>query len=141
MSNITKWLDDLIDGLTGVFLPHRESEIEEIHVAKMAASAILYKIIVINAKQEDQRNLFYRFYKSEFNASDEELDSIYKEALKIQGTDLQLMELLNSLLNKHKNLKLQIITHMNNYAQLQDIEQSQRKMFEQAVDILSSFED
>jgi len=141
MSNITKWLDDLIDGLTGVFLPHRESEIEEIHVAKMAASAILYKIIVINAKQEDQRNLFYRFYKSEFNASDEELDSIYKEALKIQGTDSQLMELLNSLLNKHKNLKLQIITHMNNYAQLQDIEQSQRKMFEQAVDILSSFED
>jgi len=141
MSAITKWLDDLIDGLTAVFLPHRESEIEEIHVAKMAASAILYKIIVINGKQGDEKDLFYRFYKSEFHTSDEELASIYKEALKVEGTDSELIELLNHLLNKHKNLKLQIITHMNNYAQLQDIEPSQRKMFEHAIEILSSFED
>jgi len=141
MASVTKWLDDLMSGLTNIFLPHHESKIEEIHVAKMAASAILYRMIVINGKLGDEKELFYRFYKSEFNSSDEELVAIYKEASKIEGTDDQLIQLLNKLLNKHKSLKLQIITHMNNYAQLQDLEQSQRKMFEQAIEILSSFED
>jgi len=141
MATIKKWLDDLMDELTNVFLPHRESEIEEIHIAKIAASAILYKIIVINGKRGDEKDLFYRFYKSEFNTSDKELEAIYKEAINIEGTDSQLVELLNRLLNKHKNLKLQIITHMNNYAQLQDIEPSQRAMFEHSIEILSSFDD
>jgi len=139
--SIVKWLDDFKNGLENILKKYRLRETEDLHIAKMTASAILYKIIVINGKQGDEKELFYRFYKSEFDSSAKELDEIYEEAQKIEGSNDELMQKLNHLLNGHKNLKLNIITHMNNYAQLEEITADQRKLFEQAIEILSSFEE
>jgi len=140
MSKSTEWINNLTDGLAKIF--HlRKADISEAHIAQMAASTILYKIIVINGKHTDEKEIFYRFYKSEFHASDEELDSIYTEASKVQGTDAELIKNLNHLLNKHKDVKMQIIRHFNTYEQVKNINPTQKKMFEQAIEILSSFED